>query len=848
MIPTLRFILVFSGLFLITSFPSGQTEMATVQGRVFDVDSDEPISIVTIYVEGTSNVTESDEDGRFSIKVRTGVELQLNITRIGYKSAIIKVPALDANQFITYEIGLSLESSGLEIIVTGSQIEQAGMIREGVEALKLIPTTSGNFESILPHIALGTSGGTGGELSSQYNVRGGNYDENLVYVNDFEIYRPQLIRAGQQEGLSFPNIDLIKDLTFSSGGFESKYGDKLSSVLDIKYKRPDAFAASAAMSFLGGSAHLEGSWKPKDDSYRKLRFLTGVRYKTTEYLLGSLDTKGEYTPNFMDVQGYLTYDLNRDWQVGLLGNYNRAEYKFQPTERNTGIGLIDFALQLRTFFEGQERDDFTNAMGGLSLTYLPEKEKNPLFLKFLASTYQSQENERFDILGFYNLAQVESDLGSSDYGEVIGILGTGTQHQYVRNYLQMNVTNAEFKGGIEYVKDTGTPNAEKSNFIQWSIKWQNEDIDDRINEWERLDSAGYSLPYDPNSVQILRKLKSNNLLQSNRFSGYVQNTFFSKISDQHEIKLSAGVRAAYWDLNEELIISPRAQLLYKPLAGRKNVSYRLSAGFYHQPPFYRELRRPDGSINPDLQSQKSFHLVGGMTLDFQAGKENPTKFKLITEAYYKKLWDLTSYDIDNVRIRYSGENDSEGYVAGLDIRVNGEFVPGAESWVNLSLLQAKERIKGVEHLEREEGQTEGTPVDYVSRPTDQFLTLSMFFQDYLPKNENIKMNLNFTVGTGLPFGLPENNTVYRNTYRFSPYHRVDIGFGFQLWNREWSGKRPNHFLKFTKSTWASLEVFNLMKVENEASNTWVKTVFNTQYAIPNNLTSRRINLRFRFDL
>jgi len=289
-------------------------------------------------------------------------------------------------------------------------------------------------------------------------------------------------------------------------------------------------------------------------------------------------------------------------------------------------------------------------------------------------------------------------------------------------------------------------------------------------------------------------------------------------------------------------------LLYKPLAGKANKSYKLSAGLYNQPPFYRELRRPDGTINTDLRSQKSFHLVGGFTWDFEAGKKNPTDFKLIVEAYHKRLWDMTSYDIDNVRIRYSGENDSEGYVTGVDMRVNGEFVPGAESWINLSFLSAKERLLGVQHKEREVGFRDGQDVEWVSRPTDQFMTLSMFFQDYLPKNENIKMNLNFTVGSGLPFGFPDNNIVYRNSYKYSAYHRVDIGFAFQLWNRDWKAKRPNHFLGFTKNTWMSLEVFNLMGIENEASNTWIRTIFNNQYAIPNNLTSRRINLRFRFDM
>ncbi|MEL6867990.1 MAG: TonB-dependent receptor, partial [Bacteroidota bacterium] len=655
----------------------------------------------------------------------------------------------------------------------------------------------------LPAIALGTSSGTGGELSSQYNVRGGNYDENLVYVNDFEIYRPQLIRAGQQEGLTFPNIDLIRDLSFSSGGFEAKYGDKLSSVLDVKYKRPDSLRSSVGMSFLGGSAHLEGSLNTGKGDYRKLRYLLGARYKTTRYLLGTLDVEGEYTPNFADIQAYITYDLNRDWQLGFLTNYNRSEYQFIPTSRNTALGLVDFALNLFSVFEGQEVDDFTTYMGGLSLTYLPDRDRNPYYLKFLTSAYRSDENERFDIIGRYLLGQIESDLGSDDFGDVVAVLGTGTQQQFVRNYLQSNVVNVEHKGGIEFQQDREDDKV-VSNFVQWGAKFQVETIDDQINEWERLDSAGYSLNYDTSEVQIRSVLKTRNELSSERLMAFAQNTY--TVSDSiKEMKLSLGVRASYWSLNQEFILSPRAQLLLKPNRWEKDISFRFAAGFYAQPPFYRELRALDGTVDTGVKAQKSLHLVGGFTWDFYLGAGNPAKFRFIVEAYYKQLWDLVSYDIDNVRIRYSGANDATGYVTGLDLRINGEFVPGAESWVNLSFLRARERLDGVQHLRREVGEPEGEEVNDVPRPTDRFMNLSMFFQDYLPKNENFKMHLNLTVGTGLPFGLLDNNRVYRNTFRFNAYHRVDIGFSIQLWDEARRARRPNHPLRFSRSTWLSLE-------------------------------------------
>ncbi|MEM9921451.1 MAG: TonB-dependent receptor [Bacteroidota bacterium] len=836
---TLFFCLIASILFAQSS------DKATIFGKVTDIATGETVEFVTVYIKGTSKAAETNAKGEYSIDVPTYERIQLVFTRIGYKEAIAKVKPMSNGVRRRINVSLAPSEAEIEVEVTDSRIEDAGIIREEMTELKLIPTTTGNLESVLPSIALGTNSGTGGELSSQYQVRGGNYDENLVYVNDFEIYRPQLIRAGQQEGLTFPNIDLVRDLSFSSGGFQAKYGDKLSSVLDIRYKRPDSTRASVGMSFLGGSAHLEGSFRPRKSSNQKVRYLLGARYKTTRYLLGSLDTKGEYIPNFADIQTYITYDINRDWQLGLIGNYNRSEYQFIPTERTTGLGLIDFALQLFTVFDGQEVDDFTTYMGGASLTYLPDRSNNPFYLKFLTSTFQINENERFDIIGDYLLGQVESDLGSDNFGEIVGVLGTGTQQQFVRNYLNSNVTNIEHKGGLE-LQAGGDEETEKSHFLQWGVKFQHEAIDDEINEWERLDSAGYSLSYDTSQVLIRTVLKTRNNLSSNRFSAYFQDTW-SYRDGYKEIKLSAGVRANYWDLNNELIISPRAQLLYKPVATDKDISYKLAAGLYFQPPFYRELRRLNGTVNRDLQAQKSLHIVGGLSYDFFLGRTNAKKFRLIMEAYYKRLWDMVSYDIDNVRIRYSGDNDATGYVAGLDMRINGEFVPGAESWINLSFLRARESLNGIQHLRREIGDTEGQEVNDVPRPTDRFMNLSMFFQDYLPKNEDIKMHLNLTVGTGLPYGILGNNQVYRNTYRFKAYHRVDIGFAVQLWEHDRRTRKPHHPLRFTRNTWLSLEIFNLLQVANVASTTWIKAINNVQYSVPNFLTSRRINLRLRMD-
>ncbi|MCC7506485.1 MAG: TonB-dependent receptor [Saprospiraceae bacterium] len=841
---------VFCGLLCLLAFETrlSAQNTATVLGRITDASNEQPVELVTVFVKGGNTGVTTDENGRFAIQVPANQRLTLGFRRVAYKESTADVLPLAPGARFVLDVALAPTESNLEVVIQERRLDDGGMVREkNLENLRLLPSTTGNLESVLPSIALGTTVGTGGELSSQYQVRGGNYDENLVYVNDFEIYRPQLIRAGQQEGLTFPNIDLVRDLSFSSGGFQAKYGDKLSSVLDVKYKRPDSLRASVSGSFLGASAHLEGSWKPKKDGYRAFRYLVGGRYKTTRLLLGSLDVKGEYVPDFTDVQTYLTYDINRDWQLAFIGNYNKSLYRYEPESLKRAFGLIDYALQIRTAFEGQEVDDFTQAMGGFSLTYLPERERNPLYHKFLGSVWRSQENERFDILGYYILGEIEENLGADDFGEIVNVLGEGVQHTWIRNYLTADVRNFEYKGGIELQRDAAEQNLTRSHFLQWSVKYQNEEILDKINEWERLDSALYSLPYDTTQLLVRRTLKTRNTLSSNRVSFFFQDTWTWRKPGLREFQISAGVRGQYWDLNKDFFVTPRAQLLYKPLDTRKDLSYRLAVGLYYQPPFYRELRAPTGIVNPDVVAQKSGHVVAGFTYDFLWGRRRPVKMRLITEVYYKQMWDLVSYDVDNVRVRYSGLNDSRGYAAGIDVRLNGEFVPGAESWVNLSLLRTRERIDGIDHMRREVGQREGYVVNDVPRPTDRFLTLSMFFQDYLRRNKNFKMHMNLTVGTGLPFGLPDNNIVYRNPYRFAPYHRVDIGFSLLLWDYSWRGRRPNHFLRFSRNTWVSFEVFNLMKVSNEASNTWIKTIYNTQYAIHNYLTGRRLNLRFRMD-
>jgi len=822
------------------------SQNAVVFGLVKDIDNNEGVDFVTVYIEGSANATESDEFGQYKLKVEENKKLILRFSRLGYSDLSVNVEPMKDGQKRNINVKMVPKSSDLEITVRAGKIEDVGMVREEVTELKILPTASGNFESVLPHIALGVNAGSGGELTSQYNVRGGNYDENLIYVNDFEIFRPQLIRSGQQEGLSFPNIDMIRDLEFSSGGFESKYGDKMSSVLDIRYKRPEDFRASVTGSLLGASAHIEGSKRLGPNAYNKFRYLVGARYKTNAYLLGSSNITGEYVPTFTDIQAYLSYDLTKELQLGFISNYNSSSYNFKPTSGKSKKGTIDFQLELNTLFEGQERDDFKYAMGGLSLTYVPDRKKNPLYMKLLTSIYGATEEEKFDILGYYRLSQIETALGDNT-GEEIAVLGTGTQHTYTRNYLYNAIKNIEYKGGWE-IQSEDESKLIKNHFFQWGIKYQNEEFDDKLNEWERLDSAGYSLPDASTEILLSKVLKSQNLITNDRITGFLQDAL-SFGNERHEMKVTLGLRSSYRSMSDELLLSPRVQLYYKPLMWKSDISFKIAGGIYNQAPLYRELRRPDGSINTQLKSQKSTQVVAGLSYDFTWEKISNRPFRIISEIYYKKLEDMVSYEVDNVRIRYAGENNSTGYIMGWDFRINGKFVPGAESWINLSFLSAREALNGVNHLryEKIDSVNQQVIVSTVPRPTDQLMTLNMFFQDYLPKNENVKVNLNFSIGTGLPYGPRENNIEFRNFFRLKPYHRIDVGFSFQLWKSEWKKRKPKHFLRFAQNSWLSIEAFNLLNIKNQASVNWIKTLTNEEYALPNNLTGRRINARFRID-
>lgn len=701
--------------------------------------------------------------------------------------------------------------------------------------VKMIPTPNQSVEDILKTLP-GVS--SANELSSTYNVRGGNYDENLVYINDFEVYRPMLVRSGQQEGLSVINPDMVDGIKFSAGGFDAKYGDKLSSVLDIRYRRPKKFGGSVSASLLGASLELENQSKTG-----KFYYMLGGRQKSNQYLLNTFETEGEYKPSFTDVQILTGVDISKKLNVEVFGNYARNRYNLVPQSRETNFGTINDAKRFTVYFEGQELDKYETFTGSFSATFKP---KPKLSLKLIGSYYKSHEEENFDILGQYFLDQLENDLGKDDFGNVAFNLGVGSFLNHARNTLDGEIFSLEQKGEI----------INESSLWQWGIKIQQETFSDKLHEWYYNDSAGFSINSyrDSMNPQIILNdvVIGKNNLTTHRINGYIQNTW--QITDTTRLVLTTGIRANYSDLNEELIISPRVSVTYKP-RGKKNLSLRAAGGFYYQPPFYRELRGSDGKLYPDVKAQKSIHAVIGGDMTFLAlGRE----FKLTAEVFYKSLENLIPYKVDNLRLRYLPQFTSKGYSQGIDLRLFGDFVPGAESWLSVSYLQTEEDLRGdfyyryfdEEGKEIFPGTSNSRPVDstkvepgYIPRPADQRLTFGVFFQDYLPKFPTYKMQLSLIFGTALPFGPPGNNR-YTDLLRTPTYRRVDIGFSKQLIGDEVKKKPQGKFMKNFESMWVGLEVFNLLQVSNVASYTWITDVTNARkYAVPNYLTGRQLNIR-----
>lgn len=817
-------------------------EFAEVFGQIRDTKN-QPIPLVNIAIAGQAGGTVTKADGSYSLKVPANREITLVISFVGYNSEKIKVNLKNGER---KEISRRLTESTTQLpdfVVEDKQIRSSNLNTIDPKLATMIPSAAGGIEALLKTFA-GVS--SNNELSSQYSVRGGNYDENLVYVNDVEIYKPFLIRSGQQEGLSFLNSDLVASILFSAGGFEARYGDKLSSVLDIRYKRPTKTAGSVSASLLGASLHLEGSSKD-----RRFMYLLGFRQKSNQYLLKSLETKGDYKPSFTDLQGMLLFEVNPKLEFSVLGNYARNSYRIDPETRETSFGTINEALQLRVYFEGSEVDRFINYMGAFTTNYKPTKNVS---LKLIVSSFQTFESETFDIMGQYWIGQLETDQGSDSYGQALETKGIGTYLNHARNYLDATVSSIEHRGTL----------AGSASTTMWGIKLQHELISDRLNEWNMNDSAGFTLPAYPGipgqpgnqseiALQDIVKTRIN--LTSNRFSGFFQRSWEPE-STTGKWGISLGARWNYWDLNQQFLLSPRGSVSYKP-EWEADIVFRFSSGLYYQPPFYRELRNKVGEINRDLKAQSSVHFVAGSDLNFKAW-DRP--FKFVAEAYYKYLDNLIPYDVDNVRIRYYATNSAKGYATGIDLKVNGEFVKGVESWASMSLMQTREDIEGDSYIDYYNDQGERIIPGYTTnnvvvdsavfkvgsmpRPTDQRLTFGLFFQDYLPKNPTYKMHLSLLFGTGLPYS-PPGTVRSRNAQRMPSFRRVDIGFSKQIIGKSGDGNLATRkgMLKHIEDIWISLEVLNLLQVNNTISYIWVKDVTNRQYGVPNYLTPRQLNLR-----
>ena len=826
-------------------FSANAQEVSYLLGKVTNKNG-EPIEGVNITSIGNEVGVFTLKDGLYSLTIPSNKEIVINITHITHKNQQWKVNLKPGIERV-FDIKMVSTIFGInEVEVETERNRNSTMETIDPKNIKYIPSATGNFEDIIKTLP-GVS--SNNELTSQYNVRGGSFDENLVYVNDIEIYRPFLTRSGNQEGLSFINSDLIQNIDFSAGGFEARYGDKMSSVLAVTYKEPKEFAGSVTASLQGGRIHLEGTSKN-----RRFTHISGVRYRSNSYILGSLDTDGDYKPTFADLQTYMTYDVSEKWQVGFLGNYARNRYLFKPENRETSFGTIQQALKLTIFFDGQEVTDFETYFGAITNTYKPNSK---LELKLIGSTFRSFETETFDILGQYFIDELERDLSSDNFGDVAFNRGVGSYLNHARNYLDARVTNLQHRGKL--ITETGP--------LEWGIKFQNEFIKDELSEWDLIDSAGFSkprpadnpmnpsVPVPQRELTLFNSFKAKNTLSSNRMMAYIQKTQRWKNKNDEDFILTAGVRGNYWDLNDQIVISPRANIAYIP-KWEKDFLFRFSTGFYHQPAFYRELRDFEGNLNKNIKAQQSIHFVLGADYNYKAWGR---PFKFVGEAYYKIMDNIIPYEIDNVRIRYYAENSANAYAVGADFKINGEFVKGVDSWVNVGFLSIREDIDNDSYTEyfNSDGEkivagftlnqdtvsSKTTEPGYIPRPTDQRFNFSLFFQDYLPKNPSYQMGLTFHYGSGLPFGPPSNER-YKDTLRIPAYLRVDISFSKELMNSKSKLSPKNPFRHF-KSIWLGIDIFNLLQRNNTLSYLWVTDVTSRQYAVPNYLTSRQLNLKLQ---
>lgn len=801
-----------------------QRKPAFVSGKIVD-ENENPLSKVSIIILGRQTGTYSTDSGTFRIRVPSDRAFALQFSFTGYvtqqRNFILNE---NEEEYLTIRMEKGTQELDAVVITDQRQRREAGLVVINPKNAINIPSPTGGIESLIKVFV-----GSNNELTSQYSVRGGNYDENLIYVNDFEVFRPYLVRSGQQEGLSFINPELARNVQFYNGGFQARYGDRMSSVLDIQYRRPRGFAGSAYIGLIEQGLHLEGSSRNE-----KFTYLVGTRNKTNRNLLGSQETKGNYVPSSADLQGLLTYQFNEKNSIELLGNLSQTKFTLVPafSQLTSSVFSPFFSanLGLDIFFDGREEDSYFTTMLGLSFLQQP---RSNVRLKWMISRFQNVEKEAIDITGAYLFGEREFDKSKADFGMINNPLGAGLYKTYARNDLKIEILNASHKGSL----DKG------GHFFQWGQSVERQLIRDKLNEWELQDSGGYNLPYRPASLELNKVIKSTADLSITRLSGYIQDNI--RFHDTSGFTLQAGVRYSYNTLNKELLFSPRLGFSYKPSGWFRDVIIRGAAGAYHQPPFYRELRRYDGSINESVKAQKSWQVVGGFDYNFHTGKR---PFRITTEAFYKYMYDVVPYDVDNVRVRYFGENRAKAYAAGLEMRLFGEIVKDAESWISIGLLSAKEDLENDTYhdytLDSNFVVIDSTLREsaWLRRPTDRRFSFGMFLQDYLSTNKNFKVYLNFLYGSNLPYNIPQS-VKYRNALIIEPYIRIDIGFSALLLDGERSNRRSHHPFRNFENIWMNLEVFNLIDRDNTISYLLIKDFSNTVFAMPNRLTPRLLNFK-----
>ncbi|WP_163407617.1 TonB-dependent receptor [Flavobacterium ajazii] len=796
-------------------------QSARVKGFILDSEN-HPVADVNI--SAGDKTTKSDAKGHFQIFVPSNKKVALIFTHISLKMITLTVNLKPYETFVFNPVMNNSEEQMGEVFVSSKNKKRVqGITVIDQSTIKKIPGANAGIENVLKTLPGVNSNN---ELSTQYAVRGGNYDENLVYVNEIEVYRPFLIRSGQQEGLSFTNTDLVQNVDFSAGGFQSKFGDKLSSVLDITYRKPTQFGAVLEASFLGGSLAIDAVSKNK-----KWSAVTGVRYRNNSLLVNSQDTQTNYTPTFADIQTNINYDVSQKWQLSFLGNISQNKYLYQPLTRQTTFGTIDQPMALAVYYEGQEKDQYDTYFGAIKTTY---KASPTLTFKLIGSLFHTIEQEHFDILAQYRLGNVDED-GNMNPDNVDFTRGIGTQLNHARNDLDALIANIEFKGFKEW---------KNNSQLEFGLKFTRESIRDRVVEWEVIDSAGFSInppildlpknnqPYEPYTGPLLpyQNIRATNFNDINRFSGYAQWNNKTELGSS-QFWYTVGARFQSWQVSgadvegkNQTVFSPRVQFALKP-DWDMDMIFRLSGGLYHQPPFYRELRDMNGNVDPNVKAQQSVHVVLSNDYNFKMWNR---PFKWVTELYYKSLSDVNIYSIDNVRIRYVADNNAKAYAQGLDFRLNGEFVPGTESWVSFGYLKTEENYENK---------------GYIARPTDQRLKFAMLFQDYMPNIPSVKVYLNLVYNTGLPGGAPAYSDPYLYQNRLNDYRRADIGFA-KVFVDSSNQNLKTGWLKNFKEFSLGLEIFNLFNNQNAITNTWVRDAYTkNQYAVPNYMTSRVFNIK-----